>query len=238
MRLMDGLFNDWGVKQGRGGHLSRFDKTQLRAAIFALMIWARLVVTRLITAGLVVARLIIARLICAGALIAGLIIAGLIIALLVIAGAIVAARLIIAGLIIARLIIAAVLCALWQFNRKTVDGIDHLKGNGIGLFAIIGRVLALIRAAVRAEIGAILILAVLAVILLAAFLFRRHFAHRFGQHTGVMFGMLRKVFGRNTIIRSLRIARKHLVFFDDLLRRAANLALGAGTVENTVDDIA
>jgi hypothetical protein len=52
-----------------------------------------------------------------------------------------------------------------------------------------------------------------------------------------VFGMLLEVFRRDPVARQLRIARKLVVFLDDLLGRAAHLALGAGTVEHSVDDI-
>ena len=73
---------------------------------------------------------------------------------------------------------------------------------------------------------------------LAFFLFCGHFALRLAQHAGVMFGMLEEVFGCHAVIRQLRIAGERQVLVDDLLRRAADLALGAGRVEDPVDDIA
>lgn len=172
---------------------------------------------------------------------ARLIITLLVIALLVIAGAIVAARLIRTRLIRTGTIIAARLGAICHIGQVAVDRINHIKGNRIRLLAVIGGVLARIRPIVGTILWAVIVLAILSLIaiaLLTAFLFRRHFAHRFGQHTGVMFGMLREIFRGHTIIRPLRIAGKHLIFFDDLLRRATHLALGARAVENTIDDIA
>ena len=65
-----------------------------------------------------------------------------------------------------------------------------------------------------------------------------HFAHRLGQNTGIMFGVLGKVFGIDPVIGQLRIAVQLGVFFDDLLRRAAHFAIGARAVEHPVDDIA
>ena len=75
-------------------------------------------------------------------------------------------------------------------------------------------------------------------ILLAAFLLCRQFAVRFGQHAGVMLGMLREILGSNPVIRQLRIARQLLIFLDDLLRCAAHFAFGARAVEHTVGDVA
>ena len=53
-----------------------------------------------------------------------------------------------------------------------------------------------------------------------------------------MFGMLCKIFSRHTVTRKLRIARKGLVFLDNLLRRATHLAFWTGGIEHAVDDIA
>lgn len=144
----------------------------------------------------------------AGAIIARLINARLIIARLIIAGAIVTARLIVALLIrtllvIAGAIVAAGLYAVCLLGQMAVHGVDDIKGNRIGLIRVIRLILALIRPMVLPKFGAIFALAVLAlmaIVLLTAFLFRRHLAHRFGQHTGVMFGVLREVFCRNPII--------------------------------------
>jgi hypothetical protein len=61
---------------------------------------------------------------------------------------------------------------------------------------------------------------------------------RLGQHPGVMLGVLLEILGGDTVARELRIAGELVVLVDDLLRRAAHLALGAGAVEDAVDDIA
>ena len=88
-------------------------------------------------------------------------------------------------------------------------------------------------------VAVVLLLAVAIFLLLAARIgFCLHFALCLRQHAGVMFGMLLKVFCRNTVIRQLRITRKNLIFFDYLLRCSANLALRARTVKNTIDNIA
>ena len=63
-------------------------------------------------------------------------------------------------------------------------------------------------------------------------------ALRFGQHAQVMLGMLLEILGGDAVIAELRIAGELVVFLDDLLRCAADLALGAGRVEYAVDDIA
>lgn len=64
-----------------------------------------------------------------------------------------------------------------------------------------------------------------------------NFALRHGKHSGVMLGVLLKVFGGNPVICQLRIPRQLHVFFNNLLGCSTNLAFGAGTVENPVGDI-
>jgi hypothetical protein len=63
-------------------------------------------------------------------------------------------------------------------------------------------------------------------------------ALRLVEHALVMLGVLLEILERHAVIAKLRIAGKLGILVDDLLRRAAHLALGAGTVENPVDDIA
>jgi hypothetical protein len=53
-----------------------------------------------------------------------------------------------------------------------------------------------------------------------------------------MLRVLLEVLERDTVIAELRIAGKLVVLVDDLLRGAAHLALGPGTVEHAVDDVA
>lgn len=60
---------------------------------------------------------------------------------------------------------------------------------------------------------------------------------RSAQHTQIVLRMLREILGRNTITRKLRIARKLLVFVDNLLRCPTYLALGAGTVKHAIGNI-
>ncbi len=84
----------------------------------------------------------------------------------------------------------------------------------------------------------ILAIAVLAILLLAGFLFGGHFAHRLAQKAGVMLGMLQEVFGSDAVIGQLRITGENLILLDDLLRRAPDLAFRARAVEDTVDNIA
>jgi hypothetical protein len=65
-----------------------------------------------------------------------------------------------------------------------------------------------------------------------------NFALGFGQKAQVMFRMLLEIFHRDAVIAQLGITCQLIVFINDLLRRAAYLALGARAVENPVDDIA
>src|SRR5690606_4956469 len=93
--------------------------------------------------------------------------------------------------------------------------------------------------AVAAAIAAIaVLLAVLLILLLAGFLFGGQLALRLGQHPGVMLGVLQEVLGRHAVVRQLGVARQHVVFLDDLLRRSAHLALGTRGIEDAVDDVA
>ena len=59
-----------------------------------------------------------------------------------------------------------------------------------------------------------------------------------GQHAQVMFGVLLEVLCRHAVVAQLGITRQLVVFLDNLLRRAADLAFGARTVENAVNDVA
>jgi hypothetical protein len=65
-----------------------------------------------------------------------------------------------------------------------------------------------------------------------------NFALGFGQKAQVMFRMLLEIFHRDAVIAQLGITCQLIVFINDLLRRAAYLALGARAVENPVYDIA
>ena len=65
-----------------------------------------------------------------------------------------------------------------------------------------------------------------------------HFTHRLVQKAGVMLGMLLEVLERHAVVRKLRVAGKLIILLDDLLRRTAHLAFGAGALEDAVDDVA
>jgi len=79
---------------------------------------------------------------------------------------------------------------------------------------------------------------VLLKLLLAGLLFGGLLAHRFGQHAGIMLGVLLEILSRNAIIAQLSIAEKLLIFLYYLLWRTTHLTFGAGAVEGAVDDIA
>ena len=109
--------------------------------------------------------------------------------------------------------------------------------------AVAGLLIALLvtRLLVAGLLVALLITRLLIALLLLALprlLLGGKLALRFGQQAGVMLGMLVEVLGGDTIIRQLRVAREEDILFNDLLRGAANLAFGAGAVEDAVDDIA
>ena len=53
-----------------------------------------------------------------------------------------------------------------------------------------------------------------------------------------MFGVLLEVLCRHAVVAQLGVTRQLVVFLDNLLRRAADLAFGARTVENAVNDVA
>ena len=79
--------------------------------------------------------------------------------------------------------------------------------------------------------------AVMLLLMLELLLPLGHFTLCFTQHPGVMLGMLKEALLCHAIIGKLGIARQHQIFVDDLLRRATNLTLRAGAVEDAVDDI-
>lgn len=87
--------------------------------------------------------------------------------------------------------------------------------------------------------GALSILTLAAFLLLALFFLTQGFLLflSLAQETQIMFGVLLKVFSRHAVIGELRITRELIVFVDDLLRRTTHLALWAGAVEHTIDDI-
>ena len=62
--------------------------------------------------------------------------------------------------------------------------------------------------------------------------------HRLVQETLVVLGMLKEVLGHDPVPRGLGITRQRKVFFDNLLRRAAHLALWTGALEDAIDVVA
>jgi hypothetical protein len=218
-------------------------RTVIAWTIFlAIVLTARLIVIALLV---IVARLIFAlrlpftRLIVIALLV---VVALLIITLLVVIPLLPIALLI----IIAAVIVTARLLLLARgFNQiclRLIAIVYNGKAADIGLITIgiIAALWAVILPIIAVFLAvAITILTVLHRLrLLALLLFGGHLAVGFGQHAGVMFGVLAEIFRRNPVIRPLRIACQHLIFFDNLLRRATHLAFGARAVEDAVDDIA
>ncbi len=120
--------------------------------------------------------------------------------------------------------------ALRGFDKAAVflDRREHIGLRGLG------RIGTLTLPAI-APLAVGLTVAVLAFVLFAP---RLLFALRLVEHALVMLGVLLEILGRHPVARKLRIAGKLVVLVDDLLRRAAHLALGAAAVEHTVDDVA
>ena len=61
---------------------------------------------------------------------------------------------------------------------------------------------------------------------------------RLAEQPAVVLGMLQVALRRHPVARELRVARQHLVLVDDLLRRAAHLAIRPRALEDAVDDVA
>jgi hypothetical protein len=59
----------------------------------------------------------------------------------------------------------------------------------------------------------------------------------FAQHTQIVFGVLHKVFGSDTVIAQMGVTRQLVIFINDLLRRATHFALGTRTVKHSVHNI-
>jgi len=57
------------------------------------------------------------------------------------------------------------------------------------------------------------------------------------HETRVMLGMLEEVFGGNPVTGQLCLTRQHLVFFDNLLRGAANSSFRAGAVKYAIKHV-
>ncbi len=106
----------------------------------------------------------------------------------------------------------------------------------VALIAILAVVASL--ATIRVAVLVIILPALLAVLHLPGLLFGGHLTCGLAKKAGVMLGVLQEILAGHAVVGQLRIARQLLIFLDDLLRRAAHLAFGAGAVEDTVDDIA
>ena len=64
-----------------------------------------------------------------------------------------------------------------------------------------------------------------------------HLALSLAQHAGVVLGVLQEALLGHAVMGQLGVARQRQVFLDDLLGRAAHLALGARAFEHAVDDV-
>ena len=191
--------------------------------------------TRAVVTGALIARSVIARPIFtpifAGAVITAILapIVAALVARTVVPVAILAARL--------RLRLAMVRARFGQIDQIGLI-IAAQNPKGFGPISALNRLIATIIAAILTVPLVMAIATLPATLLLARLLLSRLFAHRLGQKPGVMLGMLQEVFRGHAVIRQLGITRQKLIFFNDLLRRAAHLAFGARAVEDTVDDIA
>ena len=65
-----------------------------------------------------------------------------------------------------------------------------------------------------------------------------HLLLRRGEHPGIVLGVLLEVLDGDAVAGELRVAGELIVLLDHLGRGSAHLALGAGTVEDAVDDVA
>jgi hypothetical protein len=213
-----------------------------RAVIATVFLTAGLLGTGLLRvavfAGAVITGAVITGAIFAGRFVTGPVITGPIVTRTVIAAAFVAAVVIAAIVVTAGLLRAR---GLGQFDKRVFVLIHNGKAAGVGLVRLgliatrFGAVFAF-RTVVALTIA--VAIAIAGLLLLTLFLFGGHLTLRFGKQAGIMLGVLQEILGSNTVIRQLRVAGEHLVFFDDLLRRSTHLAFGARAVEDTVDDIA
>jgi|SRR3989338_1446185 len=208
-----------------------------RAVIAAVFLTAGLLGTGLLRVA-VFAGAVITGAIFAGRFVTGPVITGPIVTRTVIAAAFVAAVVIAAIVVTAGLLRAR---GLGQFDKRVFVLIHNGKAAGVGLVRLgliatrFGAVIAF-RTVVALTIT--VAIAIAGLLLLTLFLFGGHLTLRFGKQAGIMLGVLQEILGGNAVIRQLRVAGEHLVFFDDLLRRSTHLAFGARAVEDTVDDIA
>lgn len=203
-----------------------------RAVIAAVFLTAGLLGTGLLRVA------VFAGAVITGAIFAGRFVTGPIVTRTVIAAAFVAA-VVIAAIVVAAGLLRA--CGLGQFDKRVFVLIHNGKAAGVGLVRLglvatrFGAVIAF-RTVVALTIT--VAIAIAGLLLLTLFLFGGHLTLRFGKQAGIMLGVLQEILGGNAVIRQLRVAGEHLVFFDDLLRRSTHLAFGARAVEDTVDDIA
>ncbi|MBB4442408.1 hypothetical protein M2310_005867 [Rhizobium leguminosarum] len=129
-----------------------------------------------------------------------------------------------------RLCLRLVLSALLRLVRPALRRLDD---NDIVAVIVILIVIVVHIVAVAVRTVAIIVLA--AVVALEAFLHLRLGA---GDDTIVMFGVLEIVLGHHPITGAMSVAGELRVFFGDMLRRTANLHIGAGAVKGPGERIA
>src|SRR5690606_30874341 len=93
-------------------------------------------------------------------------------------------------------------------------------------------VVAVLAALTLPAISLAAVLPALALLSLPHLVFAAHLALRLAQHPRVVLGMLEEVLLGHAVVGQLRVAGQHQVLVDDLLRRAADLALGTRGVED------
>ncbi len=237
-------------ERGKFGLTFRRAAAVLTRTVRANPIFPRAIFTGAVLTGPVVTGPIFTRAVVTGALIARSVIARPIFTP-IFAGAVITAILapIVAALVARAVVPVAILAARLRLRlamvRARFGQIDQISliiaaqnPKGFGPISALDRLIAAIIAAILTVPLVMAIATLPATLLLARLLLSRLFAHRLGQKPGVMLGMLQEVFRGHAVIRQLGITCQKLIFFNDLLRRAAHLAFGARAVEDTVDDIA
>lgn len=161
------------------------------------------------------------------------------------AGGLAPATPVVAAAIAIAAFVAAALTAIALRGNFRLGRAARIVGIGMGLvgltlltvIAILATLLTVVVAVALIALAVALRLA-FAVLPLLLFALLVLLALRFAEHALVMLGMLLEVFRSNPVISKLRITGELVVFVDDLLGRPAHLAVGAGAVKNTIDDVA
>jgi hypothetical protein len=142
--------------------------------------------------------------------------------------------------LVTRLIAALIAVLIILIRVGLIARIRIVATLAIAVLAIVVLAIVVLATVILAVVVLALIalaLTVATLLLAALFGLAVHLGLRFGQHAGVMLGVLQKVLSRHAVTAQLGVARQQLIFIDDLLRGATHLAFGARAVENAVDDI-